>query len=368
MFEYLIGDLLKKIGYENVDVTKRSNDGGVDILADLTMGGLTDVRTIIQVKRFKSTIDVKVIRELRGSAEVGQRGLVITTSGFKKTAIEEAQAPKKMPVSLVDGEKLLDLMFQYGVGIKKEEKVIYTLDEDYFDSEIGSPLEKKISDKNRGIWPLPGGTGGYVESLDKLLQAIKDGINTNDKLVAWFLKNFENVNSDKTSGGYARVPRTMGLVNVENGIFFLSEEGEHYLKSKDVDFLFEVINKYVFGFEEILEFLSFSEEPQKEQDILDYLSENHDVEWTTFAQVTFRLMWLMNLGRIKKIDKGYIVKNNGGENNGVYWPRFQPSIFQQPLWTDIIVKLLVRQSRIKVIRNLLWPRLKMMYETEGGLI
>ena len=54
--------------------------------------------------------------------------------------------------------------------------------------------------------------------------------------------------------------------------------------------------------------LGSSDEPQKEQDILDYLSENHDVEWTTFAQVTFRLMWLLNLGKIEKVESGYFAK------------------------------------------------------------
>jgi len=306
MFEFLVGDLLAKIGYENVEVTRRSNDGGVDILANLTVGGVTNVKTIIQVKRFKSNVDVKVIRELRGSAEVDQRGLVITTSNFNKGAIEESQAPNKMPVSLVDGDKLLDLMFQYGVGIKKESKVIYTLDDDYFESDVGTNIGAIKTDKNMAIWPLPGGINSYIDSLKMVLQAINDGINTKDKIIKWFIQTFENVNSEKSAGGYSQVPRNIGLVTVHDGKYILTEDGSNYLKTCDNDFLFEIINKNVFGFEEILEFLSSSDEPQKEQDILDYLTENHSVEWTTFAQVTFRLLWLINIGKISKVEDGYI--------------------------------------------------------------
>ncbi len=123
LFEQMKGDLLSKIGYEDVQVTKRSADGGIDVIANLRTHGLTDVNTIVQVKRYKPNVQDKVIRELRGSAEVGQRGLIITTSDFTKPAIQEAKAPNKMPISLVNGEKLIDLFEKYEVGLIKEPKL-----------------------------------------------------------------------------------------------------------------------------------------------------------------------------------------------------------------------------------------------------
>ena len=47
-FEYLTAELLRKIGYENVTVTKRSGDKGIDVIGNLTVGGLTNVKTVIQ--------------------------------------------------------------------------------------------------------------------------------------------------------------------------------------------------------------------------------------------------------------------------------------------------------------------------------
>ena len=133
-FEFLIADLLKEIGYENVEATKKSGDKGIDVIANLTMDGITNVKTIIQVKRFKAgnNISGKIITQLRGSAEVDQRGLVITTSDFTKDAVQESKAPNKMPVSLVNGEKLLKLLIKHGVGIKKETVEVFSVDNEYF--------------------------------------------------------------------------------------------------------------------------------------------------------------------------------------------------------------------------------------------
>lgn len=306
-FESLIGDLLKNIGFDNVVVTKRSGDGGIDIIANLTVGGLTNVKTVIQVKKWKNNIPGKVITQLRGSAEVDQRGLVITTSDFTKDAIKESKAPNKMPVSLVNGENLIDLMFENNLGIKQEEIVMYSLDNEYFQNEY-STLKKDIStNKNRSIWPLPGGIDRYVDTLNDFLSAIVSGIHTKPKLIKWYIKNFENVKSERTAEGYIFVPKSMGLVTIREGNYSLSEDGNDYMKSRDLNVLYSIISKNIFAFDEILEFLKTSKEPKDEKNILEYLESNLEVGWTTYAQVNYRLLWLINLNKIKKVENGYVV-------------------------------------------------------------
>lgn len=307
MFEFLIGDLLKQIGYENVEVTKRSGDGGVDVKANLTVGGLTNVKTVIQVKRYKPNVDVKVIRELRGSAEVDQRGLVITTSKFAKSAVDEAKAPNKMPVSLVDGDKLIELMFRYGVGVKKEEKIIYTLDSGYFENDIGGSVKSVKGDKNMSIWPLPGGGMNYINTLNNFLEVVRGGVNSKSELVQWYKTNYENVNSDKAASSYINVPKGMGLTTLNDGKYCLTDDGMKYIENKDIGLLYEIISKNIFGFDEMIKLLESSDEPQNEQDFLDYLKENHGIEWTTFAQINFRIMWLLNLQKIQEVEDGYIL-------------------------------------------------------------
>lgn len=50
-FESLIGQLLTKIGFENVTVTAASGDGGVDVRGTLVVGDVIRTRMAVQVKR-----------------------------------------------------------------------------------------------------------------------------------------------------------------------------------------------------------------------------------------------------------------------------------------------------------------------------
>ncbi len=306
-FEFLIADLLKKIGYENVEVTKRSGDKGIDVTANLTMDGITDVKTVIQAKRFKkgNNIAGKIITQLRGSAEVDQRGLVITTSDFTKDAVSESKAQNKMPVSLVNCDKLLSLLLRYGVGVKKDNIALYSLDNEYFENEEDTEKKQTISGKNRSLWPLPGGINSYIETLFKYLQAVNDGTNTRDELIKWYINNFNNVKSEKTAHGYINVPRSMGLTRLENGKVKLSKEGQEILSNRNLDLLYETISNNILAFDDIVEFMKTSKEVQSEQSVLEYLKENFDIEWSTYAQVNYRLLWLINLKKIKKTEEGY---------------------------------------------------------------
>ena len=114
-------------------------------------------------------------------------------------------------------------------------------------------------------------------------------MNTKPDLIAWFLQSFETVNREKAAGGYVNVPRTMGLVAVKNGKFLLTPAGKQFFTTQDTGFLYDTFAENVFGVEDIVEFLRTADEPQTEESILEFLKENLDVEWTTFAQVNFRL-------------------------------------------------------------------------------
>lgn len=307
-FEYLVAELLQKIGYENVEVTKRSGDKGIDVTANLTVGGLTNVKTVIQVKRYRTgnNISGKYIAQLRGSAEVDQRGLIITTSDFTKDAIHESRAQNKMPVALVNGERLIDLLFTYKVGVKEETVSVYSIDSELFENEMSDSLIKSTEKKNRSIWPLPGGIYSYIETLDLLLSKINSSKSNREDLVTWFVDSFENVTSTKTANGYLNVPKSMGLVHFNNSICELTEPGKEYFKTKDLELLFRIISSNILAFEEIYQFLLSSSEPKSDKEIWEYVNENFDVAWSTLAQVNFRLLWLINIGKVEKTEDGFV--------------------------------------------------------------
>lgn len=144
-FEGLIKELLLELGFEEstVEVTSYSNDGGIDVRGILNAGGLTEIVAAVQVKRWKKNVQARTVRTVRGSITTQEQGIIITTSGFSKGARLEANALGKVPISLVDGEQLLDLLFDKEIGINAEKHTVYALDEEWW-SELIEPSRKSV--------------------------------------------------------------------------------------------------------------------------------------------------------------------------------------------------------------------------------
>lgn len=133
-FEYLVRDLLEEMGYEDVEVTKQSGDKGVDVVATVQLG-ITEVKEVVQVKRYTNTVNRPKIDQLRGALHYHDaiRGTLITLSGFSQGCKDSAVLPGAPPISLIDGERLLDLLIEHEIGIQRKPAVMYEVDGRYFD-------------------------------------------------------------------------------------------------------------------------------------------------------------------------------------------------------------------------------------------
>ena len=69
--------------------------------------------------------------------------------------------------------------------------------------------------------------------------------------------------------------------------------------------MYETMAKNIFAIEEIMAFLQESGKSHTEQEILEYLKDNFDVTWDSLAQVSFRMMWLCNLGVVERLDGAF---------------------------------------------------------------
>jgi restriction system protein len=131
-FEQLVGRLLGAMGYDNITVTRRSADRGIDVVADIEIGILR-LRTAVQVKRLRSNVQRPVVSQLRGDMmalpDVNQ-GMIITTSGFSQGATKVARVRNAPVIVLIDGDRLGDLLIEHGIGAKVEQVDIVTFDED----------------------------------------------------------------------------------------------------------------------------------------------------------------------------------------------------------------------------------------------
>lgn len=129
--EHLIKRLLEKMGYQNVIVTAQSGDKGVDVVADIELG-ISSVREVVQVKRHRGTIQRKTLDELRGSLHRfgAVRGTIFTTSRFASGAHKAAFEDRVAPITLIDGDKLADLLIEHDIGVQKQRVELLELDAD----------------------------------------------------------------------------------------------------------------------------------------------------------------------------------------------------------------------------------------------
>ena len=132
-FEHLICDLLTKMGYEDAEVTSQSGDRGVDVTATVQFG-ITTINEVVQVKRHRASIGRAVVDQLRGALPYHDalRGTLITIGKFSRGCTEAALFPGAAPITLIDGDRLLDLMLENGIGVSRRTETLYELDEEFF--------------------------------------------------------------------------------------------------------------------------------------------------------------------------------------------------------------------------------------------
>ena len=132
-FERLCQRLLREAGFIDVEVTRRSGDGGIDGFGTLRVGGLISFNVLFQSKRYSSNIGPDVVRDFRG-AMIGRadKGLIITTGGFTRDARREATRDGAPPIDLIDGDLLADKLKELKLGVRTELVESVSVDQDWF--------------------------------------------------------------------------------------------------------------------------------------------------------------------------------------------------------------------------------------------
>lgn len=121
-FEEFLKEYLLKMGLDEVEVTQRTRDGGVDLKA--VRKGVGDFSNIdithnyIQAKRnsLSNKVNVTKIRELKGTIPFGYKGMLITTSDFTSDAVLESCNDISKPVVLINGKSLVTSCIDNEIG------------------------------------------------------------------------------------------------------------------------------------------------------------------------------------------------------------------------------------------------------------
>ncbi len=133
-FERFGQRLLRECGFQEVAVTGRSGDGGIDGIGILQVNALVSFKVLFQCKRYKdrATVSPSHVRDFRG-AMMGRadKGIIITTGSFTTEARREAIRDGVPPIELVDSGKLLDMLEELELGLKPVQA--YEVEEGFFE-------------------------------------------------------------------------------------------------------------------------------------------------------------------------------------------------------------------------------------------
>lgn len=132
-FQKVILQLLSKMGYGDFVETPKSNDGGIDGIINQDKLGLE--KLYIQAKRYNDNkVREKDIRNFIGAMSGDtSKGVFVTTSTFDIGAENKAKEAHHK-IILIDGERLVDFMYAFGIGVQvKNTYEMKVIDEDFFE-------------------------------------------------------------------------------------------------------------------------------------------------------------------------------------------------------------------------------------------
>ncbi len=133
-FEKVCRELLRESGFENVEITGGSADGGIDGFGTLEINPFVSFKVLFQCKRYAegNLVGRSQVGDFR-NAMIGraEKGIIITTSSFTNAAVLEANREGAPQVELVDGVKLVEMFQRVELGVKK--RSVYDVDPSYFE-------------------------------------------------------------------------------------------------------------------------------------------------------------------------------------------------------------------------------------------
>lgn len=104
----LVAGLLRALGYRT-RVSRRGSDRGVDIFASSDGIGLSGPRIFVEVKHRSKSTDAPDIRSFLGGRRTGDRCLYVSTGGFSRDALYEAER-SQIPLTLLNMAELRELL------------------------------------------------------------------------------------------------------------------------------------------------------------------------------------------------------------------------------------------------------------------
>ncbi len=126
-FEHFAKKLMEVYGFHDMKVTQVSKDGGIDGFGKLRVG-LAEMNVAFQCKRWtKNSIHRPEVDKFRGAIQGEyEQGIFFTTATFAPGAQDISIKKGAVPIILIDGEGIVDMMVQKEFGVQRENLAVYS--------------------------------------------------------------------------------------------------------------------------------------------------------------------------------------------------------------------------------------------------
>jgi restriction system protein len=125
-FEHFAKKLLTAYGFVSMKVTSVSNDGGIDGHGLLKVG-LARMSVAFQCKKWQSNVQRPEVDKFRGAIQGEfEQGIFFTTSEFSEGAQNASLKRGAVPIILLDGESIVELMIEKQFGVKRRPLELYS--------------------------------------------------------------------------------------------------------------------------------------------------------------------------------------------------------------------------------------------------
>lgn len=126
-FEELVAALLRAMGYHAAR-TPAGPDRGVDVIAQSDALGLDAPRIKVQVKQRNKRASADEVRSLVATLRQPERGLFVSTGGFSREALYEAErAPQGVAVRTLNRDEFIGLLTRYYESLEAEARATIPL-------------------------------------------------------------------------------------------------------------------------------------------------------------------------------------------------------------------------------------------------
>jgi restriction system protein len=138
-FEKLCQRLFRESGFEDVRVTGRSGDGGIDGIGIVSANPFVTFKVLFQCKRYAGAVGAGEVRDFRGAMQGrSDKGIILTTGTFTRDARTEAIRDGVPPIELVDGDRLVEMFVKLELGLKNKKTIVtYDVDVAFFEQFCG---------------------------------------------------------------------------------------------------------------------------------------------------------------------------------------------------------------------------------------